>query len=389
MLTHGDDCSIIMADPTHGIIKNFIDKCINSVNACKEFAAHSAIENESRVRQNRFELKPEDLYDESIENNRDGGGDYEPESESEDEDEDEDEDEEKEKKSKKDNKRKRKDEDEDEDEDEEKEKKSKKDNKRKIKEKNANLIEPPPKKTTSISSNDDHIANSSHSNTQQTTTTTILSQDNNDEPEHSNNATDASDIMSTTEHESKKITVEMTSSNNSNKTENILMDLSYNNKERNQINLPRAYGNEQKIIMELKHDVSLFKEDNFIASAETFQRIIQNEWLEGSLVDYCIRDTLNTFHQKNKINIDNSLHHVCSHLTYKDHQETSNFEDNNEIDKKKYVYIPIFDDDHFWLVCIVNYQNKIRAIVFDSLYTKRKKFYGDNKKSEFQSKIMR
>jgi hypothetical protein len=72
-------------------------QCMNSVNACKEFAAHSDIENESRVRQNRFQFENEDLYDESVENYGDGEGDYEPESESESEDEDED----KDKKSKK------------------------------------------------------------------------------------------------------------------------------------------------------------------------------------------------------------------------------------------------------------------------------------------------
>jgi len=355
MLTHGDDCSIIMMNPTHEI-KNFIDKCINSVNACKEFAAHSDIKNESRVRQNRFQFENEDLYDESVENYCDGEGDYEPESESDSESESEDEDEDNEKKSKKDTKRKRKTDDE-------------------------NLNERPPKKIPYISSrtNDDYTANCI------TTTNIILLQEKNDEAGHSNNAEHNSDILNTTieqvSHDNKK-DGEQLLYNDKEEEENLQQD----NYEKN-INLPREYQDEKKEIMELNSSEILFREDNYVAFAETFQRIIQNRWLERSLVDYCIRDALNAFLQKNKIKIDLSPH-VCSLSTYMD-QKSLNSNDENEIVKKKYVYIPIFEDNHFWLVCIVNHQDEICAIVFDSLYSSRKKFYSENGKHEFQSKIIR
>ena len=218
-----------------------------------------------------------------------------------------------------------------------------------------------------------------------TTTPLTVLQEKNDEAGHSNNAERKSDIPNTTieqvSHDNKK-DGEQLLYNDKEEEENLQQD----NYEKN-INLPREYQDEKKEIMELNSSEILFREDNYVAFAETFQRIIQNRWLERSLVDYCIRDALNAFLQKNKIKIDLSPH-VCSLSTYMD-QKSLNSNDENEIVKKKYVYIPIFEDNHFWLVCIVNHQDEICAIVFDSLYSSRKKFYSENGKHEFQSKSIR
>jgi hypothetical protein len=69
---------------------------------------------------------------------------------------------------------------------------------------------------------------------------------------------------------------------------------------------------------------------------------------------------------------------VCSHLIYKN--DVKGYVCEDKIPTKKYVYMPICDNNHFWLVCIVKHSSKemcnetnkdtTMALVFDSLIRK-------------------
>jgi hypothetical protein len=127
-------------------------------------------------------------------------------------------------------------------------------------------------------------------------------------------------------------------------------------------------------MMKMNKTMTLYREDGYKIYADTFHAIINQEWLGGDLLDYCIRDAFKEFHSSDS----DSDVHVCSHLIYKN--DVKGFVCEDKIPTKKYVYMPICDNHHFWLVCIVKHNSKesykettstnkdtTMALVFDSL----------------------
>jgi hypothetical protein len=140
------------------------------------------------------------------------------------------------------------------------------------------------------------------------------------------------------------------------------------------IGLDKKYYSIANEMMIANRTATLYEEAGYSIYADTFHAIINQEWLGGDLLDYCIWDA---FIDSSDSDSDSDVH-VCRHLIYKN--DVHKLISQDEIPTKKYVYMPICDKNHFWLVCIVKHTSKemcnetnkdtTMALVFDSLIRK-------------------
>ena len=129
-------------------------------------------------------------------------------------------------------------------------------------------------------------------------------------------------------------------------------------------------------MMNTNRTATLYEEAGYSIYAHTFHAIINQGWLGVDLLDYCIWDAF-----IDSSDSDSDVH-VCRHLIY--NNDVNKLISEDEIPTKKYVYMPICDKNHFWLVCIVKHSSKeicndttntnkdtTMALVFDSLRKKK------------------